>query len=486
VINPVTPSTMYAAGVAGGVWKSTNGGSSWSPLGDLLPNLAVSSLAIHPLTPNVLYAGTGEGFFNLDGVRGAGIFKTVDGGATWSRLAATNTADFFYVNDIVISAARNMVYAATAKGVFRSANGGATWTKIYSTSVKGGCLDLALRTDQPADILFASCGTFVQAFVVRNTAAQASSTWTTVLRDPGMGRTALAIAPSNRKVIYALAASNKQGTFNQGLHGVFRSTDGGGTWTAQVRNTSGTKLNRLLLSNPVFASFVECNFGAENFFFNQGWYDNVIAVDPVDPNRVWVGGIDLFRSDDAGKSWGLASYWWAFDQNSAPSYAHADQHAIAFHPGYNGTTNRTLYAGNDGGVFRTADARAPVAKGPRAACDPAAVGRATHLDFRVFAAQDIARLLLTSPFLPNERSLVFASFRNGSANYYQAEFPNGTIRQLTDSPDINSYSAVIGAGGSRLFFTRGSTIVALDFADLSETVLADFRLGDGGRTFRAD
>lgn len=373
VVDPKTPRILYAAAAAGGVWKSVNFGNSWSPLADLLPNLAVNALAIHPTNSNVLYAGTGEGFFNADGVRGAGIFKTQDGGLTWSRLAATNSADFHYVNDIVISGARNMVYAATDTGVFRSANGGTTWTKIYSTRAIGGCLDLALRTGQPSDILFASCGTFAQASVVRNVAAQAGGAWTVVLRDPGMGRTSLAIAPSNQKVIYALAASNKEGNYEQGLHAVFRSTDGGGSWTAQVRNSSRTKLNTLLLSNPVIANLEECGFGADDLFFNQGWYDNVIAVDPKDPNRVWVGGIDLFRSDDAGKSWGLASYWWAFnDTGNARSYAHADQHAIVFHPGYNGTTNRILYVGSDGGIFRTSNARAATARGPQAVCDPEA------------------------------------------------------------------------------------------------------------------
>ncbi|HBL29289.1 MAG TPA: hypothetical protein DD490_20855, partial [Acidobacteria bacterium] len=76
---------------------------------------------------------------------------------------------------------------------------------------------------------------------------------------------------------------------------------GGATWTARVRNTSPRKLDQALLSNPIFVFLEEC-FGAPGAFFNQGWYDNVIAVDPRDSNRVWAGGIDLFRSDDGGKS----------------------------------------------------------------------------------------------------------------------------------------------------------------------------------------
>ena len=201
--------------------------------------------------------------------------------------------------------------------------------------------------------------------------AHAAGTWKAVLRDPGMGRTTLAIAPSNQDTIYALAASIVQGDYLDGLHGVFRSTDGGATWKARVRNTSSRKLDTLLLSNPIIAYLQEC-FDSEGAFFNQGWYDNVIAVDPKDPNRVWAGGVDLFRSDDGGKTWGVASYWWAqFDDGTfAPSYSHADQHAIVFHPHYNGTTNKTMFVGNDGGIFKTLNARAATARTTAGVCDP--------------------------------------------------------------------------------------------------------------------
>ncbi len=136
LIHPTNPSVMYAAGVSGGVWKTTNGGALWTPLADLMANLAVNSLAMDPKNPNVIYAGTGEGYFNIDGIRGAGVFKTTDGGATWTRLASTTTADFYYVNDIVVSPASSQrLYAATGAGVFRSLDDGASWTRILSSRV---------------------------------------------------------------------------------------------------------------------------------------------------------------------------------------------------------------------------------------------------------------------------------------------------------------------------------------------------------------
>ncbi|HEX7182866.1 MAG TPA: hypothetical protein VF756_13565, partial [Thermoanaerobaculia bacterium] len=468
LFDPNSPQTLYAAGVAGGVWKSTDSGASWTPLSDLIANLAVSSLVMDPRNSNVLYAGTGEGYFNVDAVRGAGIFKTTDGGGHWTQLASTANSNFYYVNDLVVSASRSArIYAATNTGVWRSLDRGATWRRVLATDVAGGCLDLALRTDRAGDVLFASCGTFEQATVYRNPAAHANGSWAAVLRETGMGRTSLAIAPSNQNVIYALAASiQPRNSYNRGLFAVFRSTAGGGpgSWTAQVRNTSSRKLDTLLLSNPVIAMLRECGFGSSSLF-NQGWYDNVIAVDPRDPNRVWAGGIDLFRSDDGGRSWGLASYWWAQSrQETAPSYAHADQHAIVFHPRYNGTSVRTMLVGNDGGVFRTHNARAATAKGTTAPCNPG-----------------------NTPFVWESLSHGYAvtQFYNGvsfpdGASYFGGTQDNGTVLG-TDTEGPDEWTEILGGDGGYVAIDPGDPDVLY-----GETTRLSLRKStDGGDTFEA-
>jgi photosystem II stability/assembly factor-like uncharacterized protein len=368
VIDSTDPNVMYAGGVSGGVWKTVDAGARWDAIGDELVNLAVNSMVMDPRDRNVLYAGTGEGYFREEvrgtglPLRGNGIFVTRDGGASWQQLPSTSSADFQYVNDLAISAHDSQrIYAATRTGVWRSTDSGQNWTHVLATSVKGGCLDLAMRLDTDGDTLFASCGTFEQATVYRSSRAELDETWTPVLSEPDMGRTTLAIAPSHPSTIYALAASNT----DQALLAVYRSDSNGdpGTWTARVRRDDPDRLSTLLLTNPITATQHECGGGTDSAL-TMGWYCNTISVDPVDSERVFAAGVDLFRSDDGGRTWGVASFWWS----SGASYLHADQHNIVFDPRYDGAANQTIFVTNDGGVSRTDNARSGVATGARATC----------------------------------------------------------------------------------------------------------------------
>jgi photosystem II stability/assembly factor-like uncharacterized protein len=377
VIHPTQHDIMYAGGVSGGVWKTTDAGQTWTPLADQLANIAVNSMALHPENPDILYVGTGEGHFReiVRGtwlpLRGAGVFKTVDGGATWSRLSSTDTPAFHWVNDLIISPKDpDRLYAATRTGVHLSENGGQSWSHLLDPEVNGGCLDLALRTDLSVDWLYASCGTFEQSTVYRRRMA-ANENWEAVLSEPGMGRTSLAIAPSDQRVVYALSASNlpgPNGRFEQALHAVYRSTGAGapGTWRARVTNNDPVKVNTLILTNAVGASYVDCGWGDRDSWTPMGWYCNTIAVDPTNPEVVWAGGVDLFRSDDGGRNWGLASYWWA--NNSR--WVHADQHAVVFHPDYDGVNVRTMFSATDGGIFLTDNPNEAIGQDEAAICDP--------------------------------------------------------------------------------------------------------------------
>ncbi len=437
VIRPDRPAVMWAGGVSGGVWKSTDRGRSWRPVGDRLANLAINVLRLDPSDPKVLYAGTGEGYFReaVRGtalpLRGGGIFRSADGGASWERLPGTDRGRFFYVNDLLVSRHDPVrIYAATRSGIFRTADGGESWKRVLNPKVKGGCLDLVERTDaRHDDSLLAGCGTLAPGAVWRNTAAQDDGAWEKVLAEPGMARTSLAVAPSRQRTVYALAASSvpgPSGLYEQALHAVYRSDEGGapGSWRAVVRNTDADKVGTLLLSNPITASLVECGFDATNDFFAMGWYVNVIAVDPRDPERVWAGGVDIFRSDDGGASWRPASYWWADPKN--PNYAHADQHGLVFDP----RDDSRLYLLNDGGIYRTNDARAALSSQADAICRPggnALAWRSLNNGYEV-------------------TQFYHGTVLPGAASYMGGTQDNGTIRGRVGS-GRNGWFEILGGDG---------------------------------------
>jgi hypothetical protein len=428
LMHPTDFNILYTTGINGGIWKSTDGGQSWRALNDFLPVLVISSLVMDPRDPNTLYAGTGDGFLGFNAARGAGIFKTTDGGETWTWLESTANDRFWFVNDLVISPHDSQrIYAATNVGILRSGDGGQSWNVVFERGLpRRGCHDLAIRTDVATDFLLAACGIplvrvsgalmnkdqpgedgTLPASIFQNKDAANSPAWTEVFSDADMGRTALAFAPSNQNIVYASVSGYAPGPFQYALLGVFRSDSGGdaGSWRAQVRNDSPRRINRLLLSNPLVAA---CQQSAS--FSGQAWHDNILGVDPVNPEVVWLGGVDWFRSDDGGQNWGIASFWWA--PPAQPQYAHADQHAILFHPQYNGTTNQTMYIGSDGGIFRTDNARGNVPTSDTAPCNPAGGGvfwRALNTD------------LVTMQFY-------HGSVYPGGQHYFGGSQDNGTAR----------------------------------------------------------
>lgn len=444
--HPTLHHVLFAGGVSGGLWKSDDAGQTWRSASEGLLNLAVNALVIDPREPDVMFLGTGEGYFREEirgtglPLRGGGVFISIDGAASWRRLPATFGPDFHWVNDLEIGTVDSrVVYAATRSGVWRTDDRGGTWRPLLETSVRGGCLELAIRPDRINDELFASCGSYEQSAVYRIARADADARVEVVLREPGMGRTSLAIAPSNHDVIYAMAASNEpgpDGLYRQGLLGVFRSTRGGaaGTWETRVTNADATRLNTLLLSNLSSATVQECstNPAARSSMINMGWYVNVLAVDPRDPERVWAGGVDWLRSDDGGRSWGLVASM-ATTQTAEQTPVHVDQHGLAFHPGFDGAGNQTVIVGNDGGIFRTLNGRAATTSGPRATCSPVA------LQMRW---QSLNRGYTVTQFYHG------APFPDGT-RYLGGTQDNGTILG-TDETGIDGWRGILGGDGGHV------------------------------------
>jgi photosystem II stability/assembly factor-like uncharacterized protein len=322
VVHPSSPSVIWAASVAGGVWKTTNGGATWGPLDDFMASLNVSTLVLDPTDADTLYAGTGEGFYNIDGLRGAGIFKTSDGGTTWSQLPATTGPAFVYVNRLAVSADGNTLLAAvrngdaSAQGIARSIDKGTTFADVPSVS---GTEILDVDFDPTNSANCVAGGRGGRAFYSTNGGA----TWTAAAGLPSvagfLGRVELTYAANNASIVYA-SVDNNSGE-------LYRSNDGGQNYALQNTGT--------------------------NYLGGQGWYANTVwAGDPTDANLVVVGGLDLYRSPDGGTTFTQISTWW-----KAPASPHADHHAIISHPGFDGSTNRVVFFGNDGGLYRSSDIR---------------------------------------------------------------------------------------------------------------------------------
>lgn len=388
VIHPDEPNRMWVGGVSGGIWRTTNGGAYWTPVNDFLPSLAVSCMALDPRDPQVLYAGTGEGFGGSGESRGAGILKSTDGGTTWSQLPST--ANWPNVNRIAIHPDdTRFVLAATESGIYRSYDGGNYWEVKYpgqvldikyasGTRLVAGCeggkalysedggliwkeaamtgatnifnthLTEPFKKDDNDDddlLKVASVAGFVKGDtvevgsekvglkeIVDDNTLKVSDLKNDYDTDEGVsnvlrGRVELGVGPSN--TVYA--------SIDVGGGTIWRSSDGGKTYTLVARSDQ----------TPNY--FIT---GEDRNGNSQGNYDNALWVDPYDRDFVIVGGIDLWRSTTGGTNLGKISDWLTYHLGIS---AHADHHLIVHHPDYDGSVNKTVYVANDGGIQRTDD-----------------------------------------------------------------------------------------------------------------------------------
>ena len=308
LIHPDNQQTMWAGSVGGGVWRTDDGGQTWTPLADFMGNLAIACMAMSPQNPDVIYAGTGEGFGNVDALRGAGIFRTMDGGLNWQQLPSTASDQFRRVNRLAISPNGATILAATGVGIYRSTDQGHSWTR-QSTRVAG---DLDFH---PTDNTRAVAGALDGGAYY---STDGGATWIRATPNLLNGRVELTYAAANSDIVYASA--------DIGGGRLLRSTDGGATYSTRNDTT--------------------------NYLGEQGWYDNVVwAGDPTDAEFVLVGGVDLWRSTDGGATLTDISTWWS------PQSAHADHHVILAHPQFDGNSNLTVYFGNDGGIYSTNNVR---------------------------------------------------------------------------------------------------------------------------------
>ncbi len=325
-VDPTNSNTVYAAAAGGGLWKSTDGGASWTSLTDDLPRLSSGSVAIDPNNPATIYYGTGELNFNIDGYPGAGIFKSTDGGSTWAQLTLPPSGGIYYTGKIVV-APNSTVYAGGYFDAYRSTDGGQNWTELNLTD---GAVDDIVVDPANSNVIYASYGSSWTGDSTNygiHKSTDGGTSWTTLATGlppaSQMSRISLAIAPSNDQILYAAINGNKPSSTTVDTNRVYTSTNGGASW-ALLHSVSSTT-----------------DFGG-----SQGWYNNIIAVDPTHPDTVYVGGIDFWKSTNGGQTWtNLTNGYGTYNGQNI----HVDQHAIAFANG-NGSI---FYMGNDGGVWKT-------------------------------------------------------------------------------------------------------------------------------------
>lgn len=308
LIHPTNPLRMWVGSAGGGVWRTDDGGASWQPTNGLLTMLGCGCMALDPTDPDHLWFGSGEGFFDADEgssntaiLRGAGLFESTDAGLTWTRVPATATPDWYFVNRLAIDPQNAQVMlAATGSGIWRSTDGGQTWSR--RTTERAFDVDF-----HPTDGSLAVAGR-ADGRALRSTDGGVS--WTATVVAASATRIELAYARSNPQIVYCTASST---TWE--IH-VWRSSDGGQTYVPRSVAPIST----------------------------YSLYNNCLWVDPTNSDNLLYGGVQLYRSTDGGVS-----------RTQSTSGAHPDYHVVVEDPRFDGVTNRRVFTGNDGGLHTRAD-----------------------------------------------------------------------------------------------------------------------------------
>ena len=309
--------------------KTSTANDPWQPFDDFLSTLSISRITYDPNNTQIFYFCTGEGWYNADASRGAGVWKSIDGGATWSQLSSTDSSTFYQCQDMKVHPVTSDVYVATRDiGLQRSKNGGQTWEKVLGKG-KGA------NSNKAADIEFTKNGNLFVAMGFGYTDDFADrdpdgiyysdngdeGTWTKQtggFPTDDILRIEIATAPSDDNVVYAIPCNPTTDKIN----GFYKTINKGITW------------------------FETTNPGNDlNMAKRQGWYDLTLAVDPNDADIVVAGGLNLWKSLDGASTWIKLTHG-SYKDSGGFQYVHVDQHHIEF------INSDTLLFGNDGGVWK--------------------------------------------------------------------------------------------------------------------------------------
>ncbi len=308
-VDPNDENTWYAGAPAGGIWKTTDGGSTWDTLFDEFPQIGVSGIAIDPNNSSIVYIATGDD--DASDSFSAGVFKSVDGGANWQEtgLSPDTQNEFDTMNEIVISpASSDIIWVGTTDGLQRSDDAGDTW----DIKLAGNITDFKLKPGDPNTIYAVSANQFFKS----TDGGENFTQITDVLPTTG-GRMVLGVSAAAPDMLY-ICVADTIGRDSEFL-GLFKSTN------------SGTSFTQTQESDDIFGS-------------TQAWFDFALEVSPTNPNELYVGVLDVWKSTDGGDDFTQLNSW----NSNTPAYTHADIHTLKFF-------GSRLFCGSDGGLFASDD-----------------------------------------------------------------------------------------------------------------------------------
>jgi PKD repeat protein len=310
--DPTDSDIIYVGTPAGGLWKSTDAGSNWIPLTDHLPSLGVSGIVVDPIDTQIIYIATGDG--DADDTYGIGVMKSTDGGFTWSETGMSWDIESNRVSHKLIMHPDNnqILFVASDAGLYKTTNAGETWYSVRSGNIQ----DVEFHPTDPS-IMYANGSTFYRSTDGGESFSAGASG---LPANSAVSRYSTAVSADEPDWVYLLAGASS----TEGFLGLYRSTDQGQTFS-------------LRSDSPNIMGFN----GDGSDSGGQAWYDIALEVDPDNANRVFVGGVNLWTSTNAGLSWSIRAHW--VYPSFTGVYVHADIHDLKY-------IGNKLYCLTDGGV----------------------------------------------------------------------------------------------------------------------------------------
>jgi len=317
VVDPNDSLKIYIGSPSGGFWKSVDGGITYTCTTDQLATIGVSSIAIDPNNSNIIYIGTGD--CDAGDTYTIGVLKSIDGGNTWTQTGmGYQPIQGKTIHRLMfLPGSSSVLFAATNDGIYKSLDSGNTWTLKLNTYIR----DMKFKPSSP-NVIYAAGNWFYKS-------TDGGNNWSLITNGLPSGnnlnRLAIAVTPANPNMVYVIASDGS----NSGFYGLYAST-----------NSAGNFFTRSTTPNVLGYATDGSSTGG------QGWYSLTIAVSPTDVNKIYVGGVNIWQSNDGGLAWHIITDW--YYPNGIYPYVHADQH-------YMGFVGSTMYVGCDGGFFTSTD-----------------------------------------------------------------------------------------------------------------------------------